>query len=794
MELGSAFDIESNTIQEREKDDGSSREKSIFSFDHIFTQDHSNAVIYDSCIREIVDSTMDGFNSTCFAYGQTSSGKTHTIFGTKNDEGMIPLAVRHIFERARSTSKEWLFRCAYLEIYNENLYDLLNPRTESSSLVVHENKKGFIVVDNLTWEIVTDFEEAMRYVFKGNRNRRVAATRMNRQSSRSHAIFSIIIESNEIRRSDTEFTPRLNKTSTSKPYDGSFTLSSQLYIVDLAGSERLKKSGSQGTTQKEGTAINKSLHALSRVITELSRVEGKKRGKKNARSPFIPYRDSKLTRVIQMGLGGNSKLCVICCLNPGLSHVDESLSTLRFASSAKKIQNSSKKNEVMDARSLLKRYKSEIELLKTKLQEHQNAETTNHVSPSLSSEDLIFHREMQEQLKQEKEQRIELQAIVDHLTNVIVVGSSTPRQGRRRGASQFSKGEKRLLLTTSSVLEEHDIDENFNVRSTNHDRLSLNELRARNKLKALALQEVNQALLDDTTDGYSSEDEYDYDDVFITSDETHQDGSLESVTNGLDEPGDYTLETEIMKRKIQTLEEEMEKMRKTTSYEHKKLQDRLNEVLVENSNLRKQIRERDASLNARKLDQKILEEKLVYLAQQLEMSERDAGEEKMHLDQQIGNISQDFNAYKSRTQAFELESDEDKREEIVQKQNDDKNIESANEEYELISKGKMDMKADCIENEQPSRSLCDNSHETECPEQEIRSGHYLRTDNFHFNTCSSSIHSSLLVDSRGYQTAMITLPTDRIVKNFLYEMECITSSLANWEQMLESFQGVCNDE
>lgn len=301
---------------------------------------------------------MEGYNGTIFAYGQTGCGKSHTMQGpsdffdkiNKNDRilsqrGIISRSFDHIFE-AISVSSEcrYLAQVSYLEIYNENIRDLLNPNLSSISLQLKELPDEGVVVQNLSKYTVQNSNDCEEYLKIGSQNRMVGATLMNATSSRSHSIFTISLE---------QINDHLNieKTSIRK---------GKLNLVDLAGSERQNKTGATGERLKEATKINLSLSALGNVISAL--VDGK--------TKHIPYRDAKLTRLLQDSLGGNTRTLMIACISPSEYNYDETLSTLRYASRAKNIHNKPKINE--DPKdTMLREYQEEIIKLKKLLENNQ---------------------------------------------------------------------------------------------------------------------------------------------------------------------------------------------------------------------------------------------------------------------------------------------------------------------------------------------------------------------------------------------------------------------------------------
>ncbi|KVH99653.1 Kinesin, motor domain-containing protein [Cynara cardunculus var. scolymus] len=316
--------------------------------DHVFDQDCSNSSVYDLLTKDIIHAVVDGFNGTAFAYGQTSSGKTFTMNGSENDPGIIHRAIKDIFAKTTmSTDREFLIRVSYMEIYNEEINDLF--AVENQKLQIHESLEHGVFVAGLREEIVNSAEQVLKLLDMGEVNRHFGETNMNVRSSRSHTIFRMVIESKGKDASS-------NDDST---LDDAIRVS-VLNLVDLAGSERIAKTGAGGVRLKEGKHINKSLMILGNVINKLS--DGaRQRG-------HIPYRDSKLTRILQPALGGNAKTSIICTVAPEEVHIEETKGTLQFASRAKRITNCVQVNEILTDAALLKRQKIEIEELRKKLE------------------------------------------------------------------------------------------------------------------------------------------------------------------------------------------------------------------------------------------------------------------------------------------------------------------------------------------------------------------------------------------------------------------------------------------
>nr|XP_043618816.1 kinesin-like protein KIN-12D [Erigeron canadensis] len=328
-----------------------------FTFDHVACETINQETLFKMVGLPMVENCLSGYNSCMFAYGQTGSGKTHTMLGEINDlelkpspyRGMTPRIFEFLF--ARITAEEesrkderlvYSCKCSFLEIYNEQITDLLDPST--SNLQLREDVNNGVYVENLSEYEVCSVGDILKLLTQGSANRRVAATNMNRESSRSHSVFTCVIES------------RWEKDSTSN------LRYARLNLVDLAGSERQKSSGAEGERLKEASSINKSLSTLGHVIMVLVDAA-------HARTQHVPYRDSKLTFLLQDSLGGNSKTMIIANVSPSISSAFETLSTLKFAQRAKLIQNNAVINE--DASGDVVALKHQIRLLKQELALHK---------------------------------------------------------------------------------------------------------------------------------------------------------------------------------------------------------------------------------------------------------------------------------------------------------------------------------------------------------------------------------------------------------------------------------------
>ena len=293
--------------------------KDDFSFDKVFLDSAQEDVFEQSGIKEYLDRAIDGYSVTVFAYGQTSSGKSYTITGGAVPDGIIPRALNYIF--GQREKQKLTIKASYLEIYNEQVHDLLNMN--GRNLQVRWNLRTGFYVENLFIVQCDMYDDALAVMEEGLRNRSVAAHALNEQSSRSHSIMNVYIES-EVQTELNMVISKLGKIS----------------FVDLAGSERVKDTKTKGVNFIETSNINRSLLTLGQCISALS--DPKKQ------ATHIPYRESHLTKLLMDSLGGNGYTLMIACLNPSKMHVYETLQTLRYASSAKVIKN--KPRIIMDPR------------------------------------------------------------------------------------------------------------------------------------------------------------------------------------------------------------------------------------------------------------------------------------------------------------------------------------------------------------------------------------------------------------------------------------------------------------
>ncbi|XP_047993902.1 kinesin-like protein Klp61F isoform X2 [Leguminivora glycinivorella] len=328
-----------------------------FTFDRAFGPHTKQIEVYQQVVSPLIKEVLCGYNCTVFAYGQTGTGKTHTMVGEstgdenvnwQNDPlaGIIPRALSQLFDELRISNTEYTVRVSYLELYNEELFDLLSSSEDNSKLRIYEDvtRKGANIVNGLEEITVYNKNEVYKIMEQGQERKRVASTLMNAQSSRSHTVFTIVAHMKENNQEGEELV-KIGK----------------LNLVDLAGSENISKAGSDNPAKKERARecvnINQSLLTLGRVITAL--VE---------RHPHIPYRESKLTRILQESLGGRTKTSIIATVSPGHKDLEETMSTLEYAHRAKNIQNKPEVNQKMTKTAMLKEYAEEIDKLKRDLQ------------------------------------------------------------------------------------------------------------------------------------------------------------------------------------------------------------------------------------------------------------------------------------------------------------------------------------------------------------------------------------------------------------------------------------------
>ena len=370
----------------------SSREKNTydFNFDRIFPPSSSQEDIYSFGVKGIIDSVLDGYNGTVLAYGQTSSGKTYTMQGEmarEETQGIIPRMISHVFNFIyKNEGTDFIIKVSMIEIYQEKIRDLFD--TSRVNLNIREDSVKGIYVDGCSERYVGCPGDVLNLLELGSANRAQAATNMNEHSSRSHSIFILTI----------------NQTNKKE----GFSKTGKLYLVDLAGSEKISKTGATGHTLEEAKIINKSLTTLGRVINNLT----------DGKSSHVPYRESKLTRVLQESLGGNSKTCLIITCSPSIYNESESLSTLRFGERAKKIKNKPKINKELSAAELQKlvdKLKEDIKKANARITQLENFIRQNGLrvpeSDYKKEEDEEEKRKEKEEKEKEKDAEVKVEEI-----------------------------------------------------------------------------------------------------------------------------------------------------------------------------------------------------------------------------------------------------------------------------------------------------------------------------------------------------------------------------------------------
>lgn len=347
-----------------------------FTFDHVLSGKTSQESVYKTCVDALICSFFEGYNATIFAYGQTGSGKTFTIGGhniatlSEDEYGILPRAISQVFQKMmENPSREFSLRASYIEIYKEELKDLLDLETSSKDLNIREDEKGNTVVIGATEVLCQSVEEVLNCLELGSAHRHTGATNMNEHSSRSHSIFTMALEQRwssvqeEVDHSDDD--------DNDEDDSGMQILSAKFHFVDLAGSERAHKTGNAGERFKESVYINSGLLSLGNVISAL--------GDTKKKVTHIPYRDSKITRILKDSLGGNAKTCMITCISPSSVNFDETFNSLKYANRARNIKNKPTVNHDRHS-SRIAAMQTEIQALRDELQRHQLGTATTHRS------------------------------------------------------------------------------------------------------------------------------------------------------------------------------------------------------------------------------------------------------------------------------------------------------------------------------------------------------------------------------------------------------------------------------
>ncbi|KAK0576864.1 hypothetical protein LWI29_024609 [Acer saccharum] len=335
-----------------------------YTFDRVFGYDNPTRQVYEEGAKEVSLAVVSGINSTIFAYGQTSSGKTYTM------RGITECAVEDIYDYIeRHKEREFLLKFSAMEIYNEAVRDLLS--TDTTPLRLLDDPERGTVIEKLTEEILEDWSHLKELLSICEAQRQIGETSLNETSSRSHQILRLTIESSA----------RVFLAA-----EKSSTLTATVNFVDLAGSERASQALSAGARLKEGCHINRSLLTLGTVIRKLSK----------GRNQHIPYRDSKLTRILQNSLGGNAKTAIICTMSPARSHVEQSRNTLLFASCAKEVSTNAQVNVVMSDKALVKQLQRELARLESEMKSVGSTSVKSNSASLLKEKELIIEQMVKE--------------------------------------------------------------------------------------------------------------------------------------------------------------------------------------------------------------------------------------------------------------------------------------------------------------------------------------------------------------------------------------------------------------
>lgn len=403
--------------------------------DNVFTTHENNAKVYDAAAKRLVRRVMEGYHGTVFAYGMTGTGKTFSMQGTATSPGVIPLAITDIFSFIRETPhREFLLRVSYLEIYNEKIHDLLSAPIANGAAVaqqeeikLREDSKRGVYATPLKEEIVQSPTQLLRVIARGDHARRTSSTQFNSRSSRSHAVVQIVVESRER-------VPSGNSQDKRAGIAPGGVRVSTLSLIDLAGSERAADDKERRT---EGAHINKSLLTLGNIISKLSDSKDKQGNPMDREGRHLPYRDSKLTRLLQPALSGNSLVSILCTVQmvSGINaHSGETLNTLKFAARAKNniVSHAKKAEEAYGSgggdsgsRVLLERYRMEIQTLRGQLDTQAKAQAEKE----LKWDEQQFEKEAQarheEQVLEMQLARTALKERIEHLNRLILSSKST---------------------------------------------------------------------------------------------------------------------------------------------------------------------------------------------------------------------------------------------------------------------------------------------------------------------------------------------------------------------------------
>ncbi|XP_030849432.1 kinesin-like protein KIF21A isoform X11 [Strongylocentrotus purpuratus] len=444
----------------------------MFTYDNVFDMDSQQDSLYQKTVHDLIEGCFEGYNATVFAYGQTGSGKTYSMGtgfepGLKEDQkGIIPRAVRHLFtgieERRRSATErsepppEFKIYAEFMELYNEEVLDLFDTtrdmessRHKKSHIKIHEDAGGGIYVVGVTTRTVTSEPETLQALQGGALSRTTASTKMNSQSSRSHAIFTLHIKQQRLIKVTTEIEGEGEKEAEKAEGDGMNEfemLTAKFHFVDLAGSERLKRTGATGDRAKEGISINCGLLALGNVISAL--------GDPTKRSSHVPYRDSKLTRLLQDSLGGNSRTLMIACVSPSDQDFMETLNTLRYANRARNIKNAVIANQDKTSRQLAL-LRTEIKRLQDELNEYKQGKRSVNSEGVEEINDLFHENTLLQMENGNLRLRIKaLQETIDGLTaRVALLVAEQARYGMSASTGGTDGDDETMTMMTGYIKE-----------------------------------------------------------------------------------------------------------------------------------------------------------------------------------------------------------------------------------------------------------------------------------------------------------------------------------------------------
>ncbi|XP_050314034.1 kinesin-like protein KIF21A [Anthonomus grandis grandis] len=548
-----------------------------FTYNYVFDTDSHQEEVYEHCVASLIESSLEGYNATILAYGQTGSGKTYTM-GTGFDvelpmeqKGIIPRAIHHLFDGIQSRidkaheigilAPEFKVMVQFMELYNEEVIDLFNPSyTKEKVYKIHEDPYGGIQVKGVTFKTVQSAEEALQCLRLGALSRTTASTQMNTQSSRSHAIFTLHVKQQRL-------VPSEEENVISNDFE---TLSAKFHFVDLAGSERLKRTGATGERQKEGISINCGLLALGNVISAL--------GDKTKRALHIPYRDSKLTRLLQDSLGGNSQTVMIACVSPSDRDFMETLNTLKYANRARNIKNKIFINQDKSSKTICQ-LRQQIAQLQLELVEYKQGKRIIGEDGSESVNDMFYENNMlQGEISNLRTRVKAMQETIDSLTlrntsllaekamggwinsgtnsevadmvqaylkeieelRAKLMESNNTCEQLRKQLSRSQSPQRQSMLMSSSMIDEQ---------------TSLLEIAKKNLQKEKEVLNRRSMELDQDSDGGNSEDESTSDNEDVNNELNDE---LITLTNDIDMKQKLIDELELSQRRMQTMRQHYE--------------------------------------------------------------------------------------------------------------------------------------------------------------------------------------------------------------------------------------------